>query len=199
MWAKSIEGRKPLVSWVFLLWEIYYEWDECDNQQRDRWNVCLDVEEEKQKNCGGWKMKFRERTDREVDNGEKAKGGQAERKRQKKEREVGRWPGLHSLGWMPRRSVQVLRFSPIYIKAPGTQVQTPNWVKRSSDAEKEKSGQLGLGKNSLRKHTPQDGLVGLDQTTSQSNFCSKIEICKSNQNEYEGPVDFDWGLRCDVC
>lgn len=122
-----------------------------------------------------------------------------QRERAKKEREVRRWPGLHSLGWMPRRSVQVLRFSPIYIKAPGTQVQAPNRVKRSSDAEKERSSQLGLRKYSFRKHTRQDGLVGLDQTTSQSNFCSKIEICKSNQNEYEGPVDFDWGLQCDVC
>lgn len=55
MWAKSIEGRKPLVSWVFLLWEMYYEWDECNNQQRDGWNVCLDVEEEKTERL--WRMK----------------------------------------------------------------------------------------------------------------------------------------------
>lgn len=73
-------------------------------------------------------MKFRERSDREVDNGEEGQGGQAERKRQqqKKEREVWRLPWPHSLGWTPRQSVQVLRLSPIYIKAPGTQVQTPN-------------------------------------------------------------------------
>jgi len=86
-------------------------------------------------------MKFRERRDSVVDNGEE---GQGERERQ---REVRWWPGPHSLGWMPRRSVQVLRFSPIYIKAPGTQDQAPDRVKRSSDAEKERSGQLGLRKN----------------------------------------------------
>lgn len=160
--------------------------------------TCLDVEEEKTKTVEDEKWNSgRGQTERQI---MEKKGSEGRwRERAKKEREVRRWPGLHSLGWMPRRSVQVLRFSPIYIKAPGTQVQAPNRVKRSSDAEKERSSQLGLRKYSFRKHTRQDGLVGLDQTTSQSNFCSKIEICKSNQNEYEGPVDFDWGLQCDVC
>lgn len=112
-------------------------------------------------------MKFRERSDREVDNGEEGQGGQAERKRQqqKKEREVWRLPWPHSLGWTPRQSVQVLRFSPIYIKAPGTQVQAPNRVKRSSDAEKERSAQLGLRKNEFRKHT--HAKMGLWDLTKQ--------------------------------
>ncbi len=70
MWAKSIERRKPLVSWAFLLWEMYYEWDECNNQKKGRIIVCLDVEEEKKERLWRMKMKFRERTDREVDNGE---------------------------------------------------------------------------------------------------------------------------------
>ncbi len=42
------------------------------------------------------------------------------------------------------------------------------------------------------------GLWDLTKQLHRAKFCSKIEICKSNQNEYEGPADFDWGLQCDV-
>jgi len=42
-----------------LLWEMHYDWDEYDNEQKDGWNVCLEEEEMKneaqgeKRQCGG--------------------------------------------------------------------------------------------------------------------------------------------------
>ncbi len=147
MWAKSIERRKPLVSWASLLWEMYYEWDECNNQKKGRIKrVFRCGKREKRKTVEDEKWNSgRGQTERWIMEKKGSEGRRRERAKQ--EREVRRWAGLNSLGWMPRQSVQVLRFSPIYIKAPGTQVQAPHPVKRSSDAEQERSSQLGLRKH----------------------------------------------------
>lgn len=82
--------------------------------------------------------------------GEKTKKDRPDRETKRgtdREKEVLGWPRPHSLGRAPRLTVQVLRFSPIYIKTPGTQDQEENRVERLSDAEKERSAHRGLRKN----------------------------------------------------